>query len=89
VKVVPTQPKEDVIEITVELEQRNLAVGTARFTGARHLNKNIAIKPNSIPGHGRDLMAHGNIEIHMKVNDKEAPMTNRFLRYWSLKPEMQ
>src|SRR3979411_2827526 len=46
VKDAPTQPKEDLIEITVEMEHKNLAVGKARYTGARHLNKNIAVKPN-------------------------------------------
>lgn len=88
IKVLPNQPKKDQISITVDLVKENVAIGTARYTGARHLNKNIAIKPNLLPGYAGDLIVHGNIEVHIKVNGKEVPMTSRDLRYWPLKPEL-
>jgi len=87
-KLLPNQPKKDQITIAVDLETENAAIGTTRYTGARHLNKNIALKPNALPGYAPDLMVHSNIVVHMKVNGKEVPMTSRYFRYWPLKPEL-
>ena len=73
--------------ITVQFEGDDLSRGTARFTGARHLGKNLAVKPNAIPGHAGDLMVHGNVKVELEVNGKKVPMTQRFVRYWPLLPE--
>jgi len=74
-------------DVSIGFEEKNLAKGTARFTGAKHINNNLAVKPNLIPGSPGDLIVHGNVEVHLKVNGKEVPMTQRYVRYWALTPE--
>ena len=81
VKDAPTQPKKDLIEITVDMEQENLAVGKGSYTGARHLNNNVAVR-------GEELWCHANIKVRFNVNGKEVPMTQRFWREWDLMPEL-
>lgn len=79
ITISPKSPRKN----TIEYEKRNLAIGKGRYTGAKHISKNIAVKPNMIPGHGGDLMTHGNIEVHLYDDKgKEVPMTERYLRNW-------
>jgi hypothetical protein len=80
-KMVPAKPKN-----SIALDERDVSVGRARYQGATHITKNLAIKPNHIAG-GGDLLNHANIEIHL-YDDKgrEKPMTDRYWRDWAYYP---
>jgi hypothetical protein len=68
---------------SIEFDQRNLAIGTARYRGATHLSKNVALKPHA-DGVGADLMNHLNVEVHLYDDTgKEVPMTERYIRDWT------
>jgi len=73
--------------VKVELEKRDLSIGTARYTGAKPVSKNLSMKP-SLPGHPDNPMAHANVEVHL-FNDQghEVPMTRRLVRYWLVQPQ--
>ena len=73
------------VEMSIAFDEKNLAVGKARYTNATHLNKNLAIHPGGL-GNTGEPMVHGNVEIHIKVDGKEVPMTARRVRYWDVTP---
>ncbi len=80
-KMVPMKAKN-----SIALDQRDVSVGRARYQGATHITKNLAIKPNYIAG-GGDLINHANIEIHLHDDKgKEKPMTDRYWRDWAYYP---
>jgi hypothetical protein len=72
--------------ISIEFENNDLSVGTARYTAAKQISKNLAIKPN---GHGMpdSPMVHSNVEVHLRDDQgHEVPMTRRLVRYWDIRP---
>jgi hypothetical protein len=80
-KMVPAKKKN-----SIALDERDVSIGRARYNGATHLTKNLAVKPNYIAG-GGDLMNHANIEIHLyDERGREQPMTDRYWRDWAYYP---
>jgi len=74
--------------VTIEFEKKDLSRGTARFTNATHLTKNLALKPGGKPGVPPSLMVHGNVEVHFYDKEgREVPMTRRWVRYWRVEPK--
>jgi hypothetical protein len=72
------------IQMSIKIDEKNLAVGKARYTGAKHLNKYIAIHPGG-PGNAGTPIIHCNIEFRIEVNGRPVPMTERRVRYWGIK----
>lgn len=72
------------VEMTIKVDEANLSIGKARYTGAVHLNKNLAIHPGG-PGNAGTPMVHSNIEFHLKVDGIIVPMTVRRVRYWDIR----
>jgi hypothetical protein len=67
--------------ITVEIDREDLSIGTARYTGATHINKNLAIRQ-------RDLIPHANIKFIIRDESGHIlPMTKRMVRLWLLLPD--
>lgn len=72
--------------IEIKIDQDDLSVGTARYTAAKQISKNLAMLPN---GKGRppSPIAHANVEVHLRDSQgKEVPPTRRLVRYWYIKP---
>lgn len=72
--------------VSIKFDENDLSVGTARYTAAKQISKNLAMKPN-----GRGLpdspIAHANIEVQLRDDQgHEVPMTRRLVRYWYIKP---
>lgn len=73
--------------ISIEFEKKDLSIGTARYTDAKPVSKNLSMKP-TLPGHPDNPIAHANIEVHLyDDHGKEVPMTRRLIRYWEVRPE--
>ena len=67
--------------VSVTFEEKDCSIGTARFTGAKPISKNLSMK-------GGSPMAHANVEVQLYDNQgNEVPMTRRLVRYWYVKPE--
>ena len=63
--------------VTIEFEKKDLSIGTARYTGARPVSRNLSMKPSS-PGHPDNPIAHANVEVHLRDNQgREVRMTRR------------
>lgn len=74
--------------VSIKFEEKDLSIGTARYKGAKRINKNLAIKPSGAPGLPGDPMPHANVEVHLfDDQDHEVPMTGRLVRYWTIQPE--
>jgi hypothetical protein len=73
------------IELSISFDEKDLSVGTARYTGSRHLNKNIAIHPG-VPGQPGTPILHSNVQFDLVVDGKSVPMTVRRVRYWDVVP---
>ena len=46
--------------VSIEFEAKDLSIGTARYTDAKPISKNLSMKP-SLPGHPDSPMAHANV----------------------------
>src|SRR5262249_16211577 len=60
-RMVPAKPQK---KNSIEIDQRDLSIGRARYEGATHITKNLAVLPH-VGGGGSDLMNHTNIEVHL------------------------
>lgn len=83
IKVAPSPQNPN---ITIKIDEDDLSVGTARYTAAKQVSKNLAMKPNG-PGLPDSPIAHSNIEVELRDDAGHVvPMTRRLVRYWYVKP---
>ena len=72
--------------VVVEFEKKDLSIGTARYTGARPISKNLSMKP-TFPGYPDNPIVHANVEVHLYDDQgHEVPMTRRLVRHWLIQP---
>ena len=70
----------------IHFDRRDVSIGRARYQGATHYSKNIAVKPNYIAG-GGDLMSHCNVEVELyDKSGRPIPMQERWFRDWAYYP---
>jgi hypothetical protein len=75
--------------ISIQFEKNDLSKGTARYTAAKQISKNLALKPNGA-GRPDSPIAHANVEVHLyDDNGTEVPMTRRLVRSWYIQPTPQ
>lgn len=85
---IPIAPASDTRNpnISIEFEKNDLSVGTARFTAAKQISKNLAMKPSG-GGLPDNPMVHSNVEVHLRNDQgRDVPMTRRLVRYWDIRP---
>ena len=72
-------------QVVVEFESEDCSIGAARYTSAKRISKNLAMKRG--PGGVWMPMPHANVRVHL-LDDKgnEVRMTRRLVRTWDLKP---
>jgi hypothetical protein len=78
------QPKANP-QVTVEFEKEDCSIGTARYTDAKPVSKNLSMKPG--PEGSLQPMPHANVRVRLQ-DDKgnEVPMTRRLVRTWDIQP---
>jgi hypothetical protein len=85
---IPVVPSPDAgnPNVSIKFEDNDLSVGSARYTAAKQISKNLAMKPNG-PGLPDSPIAHANVEVHLcDDHGHEVRMTRRLVRYWYIKP---
>lgn len=66
--------------VTIEFEKKDLSIGTARFSSAKPVARNLSMQ-------GVNPMPHANIEVKFIGKDgKPLPMTERRVRSWNIVP---
>jgi hypothetical protein len=85
ITIAPT-PDQGNPNISIDFEKNDLSVGTARYTAAKQISKNLSMKPNG-PGLPDSPMVHSNVEVHLRDDQgHEVRMTRRLVRYWDIRP---
>jgi len=74
-------------QVEVEFEKQDFSIGTARYSGATPITRNLSMLPAGRKGLPPTPICHANVEVRL-VDEKghKVPMTRRLVRTWDIQP---